>query len=105
MPGNSYQLLKNFLSPFFERLPGANIVPNSKDTRAALEALKLNEGELDVSLGVKSLWTNVPVEEATVIELKELYSSDEMSEIPRSAMKSLLRLAVNNVHFRCNEMW
>ena len=55
MPGSSYQILKNLLSPFFERLPGANIEPNSKDTRAALEALKLNEGELVVSLGVKSL--------------------------------------------------
>ena len=37
--------------------------------------------------------------------LKELYSSDEVPEIPRSAMKSLLRLAVTNVHFKCKKNW
>ena len=58
-----------------------------------------------VSLDVKSLYTNVPVEEAIEIARKELYSSDEVPEIPSSAMKSLLRLAVTNVHFKCNKMW
>ena len=62
------------------------------------EPLKLDEDELVVSLGVKSLYRNVPVEEAIEIALNELYSSNEASEIPRSAMKSLLRLAVTNVH-------
>ena len=47
-----------------------------------------------VSRDVKSLYTNVPVEEAIETALKELYSSDEVPETPRSAMKSLLRLAV-----------
>ena len=63
------------------------------------------EDELVVSLDVKSLYTNVTVEEAIEIALRELYSSDEVPEIPRSAMKSLLRLAVTNVHFKCNKMW
>ncbi|XP_075247191.1 uncharacterized protein LOC142340502 [Convolutriloba macropyga] len=94
IPGSSYENLNIFLSPFFERLPGANIETSSKDARAALEAIKLNEVELVVSLDVKSLYTNVPVEGAIEIALKELYSSDEISEIPRSAMKSLLRLAI-----------
>ena len=58
-----------------------------------------------VSLDEKSLYTNVPVEEANEIAFKELYSSDEVPEIPRSAMKSLLRLAVTTVHFKCNKMW
>ena len=85
-------------------MPGANIETNSKDARAALEATKLDEDELVVSLDVKSLYTNVPVEEAIEIALK-LYSSDEVPEIPRSAMKSLLRLAVSNVHFKGSKMW
>ena len=76
-------------SPFFERLSGANIETNSKDARAALEATKLDEDGLVVSLDVKSLYTNVPVEEVIEITLKELYSSDKVPEIPRSAMKSL----------------
>ena len=65
----------------------------------------MDEDELVVSLNVKSLYTNLPVEEAIEIALNELYSSDEVPEIPRSAMKSLLRLAVTNFHFKCNKMW
>ena len=57
-----------------------------------------------LSLYVKSLYTNVPVEEAIEIALKELSSSDEVHEIPSSAMKSLLRLAITNVRLNCNEV-
>ena len=105
IPCSSYENLKKFLSPFFGKLPGANIETYSKDARAALEATKLVEDELVVSLDVKNLYTNVPVDEAIEIVLKELYSSDEVPEIPRSAMKSLLRLAVRSVQFKCNKMW
>ena len=51
-----------------------------------------------------SLYTDVPVEEAIENALIELHSSDEVPETPRSAMKSLLRLAVANVHLKCNKM-
>ena len=51
------------VSPFFKRLPSANFETKSKDTRAALEATKLDEDELVVFLYVESLYTNVPVEE------------------------------------------
>ena len=103
--GSRYENLNKFLSPFFGKLPCANIETKSKNAGAALEATKLDEDELVVSLDVKSLYTNVPVEEAIEIALKELYSSDEVPEIPRSAMKSILRPAVTNVHFKCNKMW
>ena len=88
IPSSSYENLNKFLSPFFEKLRGANIETNSKDARAALEATKFDEDELVVSLDVKSLYTNVPVEEAIEIALKELYSSDEVPEIPRSAIRA-----------------
>ena len=58
--GSSYENLDKFLSPFFEKLLGANIETNSKDAKAALEATKLVEDEL------------VPVEEAIEIALKDL---------------------------------
>ena len=102
---SSYENLNKFLSPFFEKLPGANIETSSKYARATLEATKLDEDGLVVSLDVKSLYTKVPFEEANEIALKELYSSDEVPEIPRSPMKSLLRLAITNVHFKCNNIW
>ena len=56
IPGSSYENLNKFLSPFFGKLPGANIETNSKDAREALEATKLNEDELVVFLDVKSLY-------------------------------------------------
>ena len=105
IPGSSYANLNKFVSPFFGKLPCANFETNSKGARAALEATKLDEDELVVSLDVKNLYTNVPVEEAIEIALKELYSSDEVPEIPRSAMKSLSRLLVTNFHFKCNKTW
>ena len=43
----------------------------------------MDEDELVVSLNVKSLYTNVPVEEANEIALKEEYSSDEVPELPK----------------------
>ena len=101
IPGSSYEKLNKFHSPLFGKLPGANFETNSKDARAALEATKLDEDEPVVSLDVKSLYTNVPVEEAIEIALKDLYSSDEVPEIPKSATKSLLKLAVKNVHIKC----
>ena len=58
-----------------------------------------------VSLDVKRLYTNVPVGEAIKIALRELYSSNLAPEITRSAMKRLLKLAVKNVHFKCNSIW
>ena len=41
IPGSNYENLDKFLSPFFGKLPGANIETNSKDARAALEITKL----------------------------------------------------------------
>ena len=95
--GSSYENLNNFLSPFFKRLTGANFETKPKNAGTTLEATELDEDELVVSLDVKSLYTKVP--------LKELYASDEVLETSSSAMKSLLRLAVTNVHFMCNKMW
>ena len=50
LPGSSYNNLSKFLSPYIERLPGEIIETNSKDARNALEAIKLDEVELVVSL-------------------------------------------------------
>ena len=51
------------------------------------------------------MYTNVPVGEAIEIALRELYWSSLAPDIPMSAMKSLLKLAVTNVHFKCNGIW
>ena len=105
IPGSSYEILNNFLSPFFERLPGANIETNSKDARTPLEATELDEDELVESLDVQSSCTHEPVVEAIGIALKELYSSDEVPEILMSATRNILRLAKTNVQYKCKKMW
>ena len=101
IPGSSYENLNRFLTQFFQKLPGANI----EDARKALESLTLKDNEQILSLDVKSLYTNVQVGEAIEIALRELYSSNLAPDIPRSAMKSLLKLALTNVHFKCNRIW
>ena len=71
----------------------------------ALESLTLENDEQIVCLDVKSLYANVPVGEAIEIALRELYLGNLAPDIPRSAMKSLLKLAVTNVLFKCNGIW
>ena len=102
IPGSSYENLNRFVTPFFQKLPGANIETNTEDARKALESLTLEDDEQIVSHDVKSLYTNVPFRQAIEIALRELYSTNLFPDIPRSAMKSLLKLAVTNVHFKCN---
>ena len=105
IPGSSYKNLNRFLTPFFQKLSGANIETDTQDARKALESLILEDDEQIVSLDLKSLYTNVPVGEAIEIDLRELYSSNLAPDIPRSAMKSSLGLVVTNVLFKCTAIW
>ena len=52
IPCRSYEKLNRFLTPFFQRLPGANIETNTRDARKALESLTLEDDEQIVSLDV-----------------------------------------------------
>ena len=54
IPGSSYENFKRFLTPFFQKLPGANIETITQDARKALESLTLEDDEQIVSLAVKS---------------------------------------------------
>ena len=87
IPGSSYENFNRFLTPFFQTLPVANDNSNTQKARNALESLTLEDYEQIVSLFIKSLNTNVPVEEAIEIALREIYSSKLAPDIPRSAMK------------------
>ena len=42
IPDSSYKNLNRFLTPFFQKLPGANIETNTQDARKALESLTLD---------------------------------------------------------------
>ena len=85
--------------------PGANIETNSEDATAFLEATEFDEDDLLLSLDIKSSPISIQGEEAFEITLKELHFSDEVLEIPRSAMNSILKLAVTKAHFKCKKIW
>ena len=103
IPGSCYHKLNKFLTPFFQKIEGANRETNTNDARKTLEQIKLDKDEQILSLDIKSLDTNVPVKEAGNIALQLLYARDDKPDIPRTTMKRLLKLAVTNVHFKCNE--
>ena len=54
---------------------------------------------------MESLYTTVPLEKAIDIALRKLYEQDEPPSVARKTMKRLLNMAVNLVHFKCNETW
>ena len=105
IPGICYHKLNKFLTPFFQKIEGANIETYTNDSRRTLEQIKLEKDEQILSLDVKILYTNVPVKEAIDIALRSLYASDYKPDIPKTTVKRLLELAVTNVHFKCNEIW
>ena len=100
IPGSCYHKFNKFLTPFFQKIERANIETNTNDAPKTLEQMKQI-----LSLGVKSLYTNVPVKEAINIALRSLYARDDKPDIPRTTMKCLRELAVTNVHLKCNESW
>ena len=65
-----------------------NIDTSSKDARPTFEATNLKANEL-VKSWRQSLYNNVQADDAIEIALNENYSTDEVPEIPRSAVKSL----------------
>ena len=88
---------------FFEKIEGANIETNSLDARETLESTNLQPNENLISLDAKSLYTIVPLKEATGIALRKLYEQDEPPSIARKTMKRLLNMAVSQDHFKCIE--
>ena len=58
-----------------------------------------------ISFDVKSLYTNVPLKQASEIALQKMYSYESPPEIQRVTRKRLLNTGVINVHFKCNNSW
>ena len=68
-------------------------------------SFSLEDKEQIVSLDVKIGEVEVPVGEVLEIAFKRTLFKQRAPEIPRSAMKSLLKLAVANFYFKCNGIW
>ena len=105
LPGSSYESPNKKLANFFDNIDGANIETNTKEARETIENIDLDPGKTIISLDVKSLYTNVPLKEATKIALQKLYTQESPPEIKRATMKKLLNMAVSKVYFKCNDSW
>ena len=103
-PEISRSTLKKVDSLFQKIAISRLIIHNTDLKRQALHRSLITAAGCIASLDVKSLYTNVPVIEAIEIALS-LYSSDHAPETSRSALKTLLNLAVTNVCFKCNDRW
>ena len=74
-----------------------------KNTKYVLEKIKrehIPNDHLLVSFDVKSLFTNVPLDETIEIILNRIYDKNEIStDIRKSEIKELLKLCIKSVHF------
>ena len=97
LPGSCYEPLTNELAKWFEKLPEAQIETSSSKIKAEITAATLDDDEV-MSLDVKSLYTNVPVEESIELAADLVYSRDVVPDFSRATFVELLKLAVQNVH-------
>ena len=74
-----------------------------KDTKYFIEKIKkehIPNDHLLVSFDVKSLFTNVPLDQTIEIILNRVYKKNEIStDMTKSEMKELLNLCIKSVHF------
>ena len=74
-----------------------------KDTKYFIEKIKkehIPNDHLLVSFDVKSLFTNVPLDQTIEIILNIVYKKNEIStDMTKSEMKELLNLCTKSVHF------
>ena len=75
-------------------------IKNTKDFSVQLKKEKIPKDHQMVSLDVKSLFTNVPLEKTIHIILRRIYHDKEINiNITKKDMRDLLLLCTKNVHF------
>ena len=105
LPGSSYDNLNKALAKYFDEIEGANIETTTQMSREILEKTELDSDESIISLGAKSLYTNIPLIDAVERALRRLFEQVNPPETSRKTMKKLLTLAVSKEHFKCNGLW
>ena len=91
--------LASLLSPLSE---SEYTVKNSKSFAQKVELDKIPSNYIIVSLDVKSLFSNVPLDQTISIILNRIYNNRKINtDISQSEMKELRYLCTKNVHFIC----
>ena len=104
LPGSMYENLTNELAKLIEDLPGAGIETSSQIIRDKIKETVLKEDEQLISLDVKSLYTNVPIDEAISLAADRLYESKDCT-IERTTFTELMRMALVNIKFKVGDDW
>ena len=105
LPGSCYEPLTNRMACLLEDLPEAQIETSSSDIKDTIASINLEDGEVMMSLDVKSLYTNVPVDESIKMAADLVYSRPSIPEFSKDTFITLLGLAVKNVSIRCESSW
>ena len=105
LPRSSSQNVNKKIGRIFDKIEGANIERDMQEAREIIEKVKLDSDGNTILLNVKSLYTDVPLNDAIGIALRKLYEQEKPPEIAFNDVQRLLNLAVGQVHFNCNDMW
>ena len=82
-----------------ERVPGAEIEASSLLARKKLEILEFESNEQNVSIDVKSTYTNFPLSQVIETTLRCLFSIETTPYIGKTTHEFPLKRAVTNVYF------
>ena len=78
-------------------------VPNSKEFVEKIKKERIPIGHKMISFDVKSLFTNVPLDETIETILQKVYAEKKIkTSIPKPILKELLLLCTKHLHFRFN---
>ena len=101
LPGSCYEKLTNELSKLFEDLPEAQIECSTQKIKEEISKLSLEQDEILVSLDVRSLYTNVPVDESIAQAANLIYQRKTLD----FDKNTFMQLAVKNVIFQSSGIW
>ncbi|XP_057290128.1 uncharacterized protein LOC130612790 [Hydractinia symbiolongicarpus] len=98
MPGSAYYKIGNQVSKWLSVVKECNINSSTKEISDLLSQIQLNTNEELVSFDIKSLYTNVPLDEA-INDCTELLFSDKYEQPPvdKETFKTLVSLCSRDV--------
>ena len=104
LPGSCYEKLTNELAKLFEDLSEAQIECSTQQIKEAISEPTLENDEILVSLDVKSLYTNVPVD-ASIAQAANSTYERQVPAFNKNTFIQLMGLAVKNVIFQSDGRW
>ena len=103
LPGSCYETLTIALAKWLKKLPEAQIKTYSIKIKVELVSTNLEDDEMPISLDVKSLYTNRPVEESRIIAADCVYARDTTLDFSKETFIELMSPAFRKADMLCGE--